>query len=201
MGWSWAIGLALVMAAGCGGESPEVTEEPPITDVVDASLMDEPQPEPTPEPEPADPADAVLGHWYTAEDSAQVHIERVDGAIVGQLVWLDSPTYDEEGDPEFGEPRRDRENPDEALQDRPIIGLGMLKDFTYDEAEAKWTGGTIYDPESGKEYKCQMTLEDPDTLNVRGYIGLPQLGRTEVWRRVPEGEEKTIEETPPTPQA
>ena len=112
---------------------------------------------------------------------------------------MKSPNYDEEGDEEFGQPRHDKNNPDEALQDRPIIGLEMIHGFSYDEGESNWSGGSIYDPESGKTYKCQMKLGENDTLEVRGYIGIPALGRTTVWRRVPDGEEKT--EEAPLPSA
>ena len=54
-----------------------------------------------------------------------------------------------------------------------------------------WAKGTIYDPEDGKTYKCKMTLTDPKTLGVRGYIGISLIGRTTVWTRYvkPEGSE------------
>ena len=53
-----------------------------------------------------------------------------------------------------------------------------------------WSGGTIYDPEEGKTYKCVMKLADENTLNVRGYIGVPAFGRTVTWLRVPKEEKK-----------
>jgi len=43
--------------------------------------------------------------------------------------------------------------------------------------------GWIYDPDVGKQYKAKMTMTGPDTLEIRGYIGVPLLGRTEVWTR------------------
>ena len=51
----------------------------------------------------------------------------------------------------------------------------------YDNGE--WTGGRIYDPQNGKDYKCYLKLKDPHTLSLRGYIGFSLLGRTEVWTR------------------
>jgi uncharacterized protein (DUF2147 family) len=62
------------------------------------------------------------------------------------------------------------------------LGLIILRDFKHDDGE--WTGGRIYDPQNGKDYKCFMKLKDNKTLNVRGYIGISLLGRTEVWTRV-----------------
>jgi uncharacterized protein (DUF2147 family) len=191
----------LIITIGCGDTSdstpppsdpPEAVESTPVSDAAATDVA------PTPPP-PPDPADAVIGHWYTADDDSQVLISKENGEIGGKIIWLKSPNYDEEGDEEFGKPKHDANNPDEDLQDRPIVGLAMMHGFSYDTDDKNWSGGTIYDPESGKTYKCQMSLGDGDTLDVRGYIGIPQLGRTEVWRRVPEGEEKS-EETP-TPSA
>jgi len=184
----------LLVANGCGDTSdtspavdPPETVEPAV--MADASTSDA---APAPPP-PLDPADAVLGQWYSEGDDSQILITKENGKIGGKIVWLESPNYDEEGDEEFGMPKHDANNPDEKLQDRPIIGLEMIHGFSYDADEKNWSGGNIYDPESGKTYKCQMTLGDGDTLDVRGYIGIPQLGRTTIWRRVPEGEEKSAE--------
>ena len=62
------------------------------------------------------------------------------------------------------------------------MGLVMLKDFKYDDNE--WTGGHIYNPSDGKEYKAYMKLRDKNTLNVRGYVGISLLGKTDTWSRV-----------------
>jgi len=43
--------------------------------------------------------------------------------------------------------------------------------------------GRIYNPESGKTYKCTLTLLDDNTLKLRGYKGISLLGGTEVWTR------------------
>ena len=48
----------------------------------------------------------------------------------------------------------------------------------------EWTGGEILDPESGKLYKCKMSLaDDGRKLNVRGFIGISLLGRTQTGER------------------
>jgi len=71
------------------------------------------------------------------------------------------------------------------LRDRPLTGLDLFAGFAYD-GDGRWTGGTIYDPNSGKTYRCIITWVDGNTLKVRGYIGVPMLGRTETWTRVPD---------------
>ena len=63
-----------------------------------------------------------------------------------------------------------------------IEGLEIIWNMEKDNDE--WEGGKILDPKTGKEYKCKMSLEDPNTLNVRGFIGFSLLGRTQTWYRV-----------------
>jgi uncharacterized protein (DUF2147 family) len=79
-------------------------------------------------------------------------------------------------------PDKDEKNPDPALRDRPLVGLSLFAGFDYD-GDGRWSGGTIYDPNSGKTYRCIVTIVDDDTLKVRGYVGVPLLGRTEIWTR------------------
>jgi uncharacterized protein (DUF2147 family) len=62
------------------------------------------------------------------------------------------------------------------------MGMVLMKDFEYD-AKNVWDDGEIYDPKSGKTYSCKMTLIDPDRLEVRGYIGISLIGRTDNWTR------------------
>ena len=48
----------------------------------------------------------------------------------------------------------------------------------------EYTGGQILDPDNGKLYRCTMRLFDGGSrLNIRGYIGIQLLGRTQVWLR------------------
>jgi uncharacterized protein (DUF2147 family) len=62
------------------------------------------------------------------------------------------------------------------------MGMVLMKDFEYD-AKNVWDDGEIYDPKSGKTYSCKMTLTDPDHLEVRGYVGISLIGRTDKWTR------------------
>jgi uncharacterized protein (DUF2147 family) len=82
---------------------------------------------------------------------------------------------------EKGQPKLDTNNPNNSLKSKPIVGAIILRDFEFKDGE--WTNGKIYDPESGKDYKCYMRFKDANTLNVRGYIGISMIGRTEVWTR------------------
>nr|MDQ3015922.1 DUF2147 domain-containing protein [Bacteroidota bacterium] len=61
---------------------------------------------------------------------------------------------------------------------------GMVILHSLNKTSQGGTDGKIMDPSSGKTYSCLIELEKPDTLKVRGYIGLPTLGRTQYWERV-----------------
>ena len=46
-----------------------------------------------------------------------------------------------------------------------------------------YRGGRIYNPRDGNLYKAVLTLLDDGTLKVRGYVGVPAMGQTQVWTR------------------
>jgi len=67
------------------------------------------------------------------------------------------------------------------LRSREVLGIELLTNFKYTDGE--YTNGLIYDPESGKTYNCNMNLNG-NQLKVRGYVGIPLFGRTEIFERV-----------------
>lgn len=74
-----------------------------------------------------------------------------------------------------------------ALKDQPIVGMTIITGMKRDGSEAGvYANGQILDPANGKTYRSKMTLADGGKkLQVRGYIGTPLLGRTQVWLREP----------------
>jgi uncharacterized protein (DUF2147 family) len=127
---------------------------------------------------PPDAGDRLIGVWEPSHGKARVKIEKIGSKYYGKIVWLREPN-----DPNTGQPKVDRNNPDEALRTVPLRGYRLLKDFTYGGNE-EWSEGTIYDPENGNTYSCVITLKDANTLDIRGYIGVKALGRTDVWKRL-----------------
>jgi uncharacterized protein (DUF2147 family) len=67
-------------------------------------------------------------------------------------------------------------------KDKPLLGLVIIRGLRKDGDE--YTGGKVVDPKIGKYYRCYIKLEEKDKLKVRGYIGVPLLGRTQYWYRV-----------------
>ena len=58
----------------------------------------------------------------------------------------------------------------------------IIKNLKKDGAE--YAGGKITDPESGNVYKSYIKLLGKDKLEVRGYIGIAIIGRSQTWIRV-----------------
>lgn len=122
--------------------------------------------------------DKVVGVWLTQSKKGHVQITRYgENKYGGKIVWLRDPND------ESGKPKLDKKNPDENKRKATILGLNNLLGFVY-AGNKKYENGTIYDPENGKTYSCIMTLENDNTLKVRGYIGFSLIGRTETWTRV-----------------
>jgi len=127
-----------------------------------------------------------IGRWYAEGGAAQVEIAPCGPALCGRVVWLRSP-FDEHGCP-----LTDRQNHDRILQAQPVVGLEILRGLRPTSAST-WEAGTIYDPSSGWTYQCAATLDGPDRLLLRGYLGVRLLGRTTTWLRVG-AEEQTCRE-------
>jgi uncharacterized protein (DUF2147 family) len=126
-------------------------------------------------------ADDILGVWLNEDKDAHVEIYKDGDKYFGKIIWLKNPIREE-----TGKPKLDKENEDESLRTRPVMGMLLLSDFEFD-GDDEWEDGTIYDPKNGKTYKCYMEFEDEDNLNtlkVRGFIGFSLLGRTTYWTKV-----------------
>jgi uncharacterized protein (DUF2147 family) len=103
----------------------------------------------------------VFGVWKVQSGSALVEIKDCgDGTPCGTLISINAPNP---------ETLLDDNNPDPELAKKPLLGSRML--WGFEAKKNKWSGGRIYDAESGKDYKSKIQLQDDGTLEVKGCIG------------------------------
>lgn len=120
-----------------------------------------------------------VGLWKNIDDvsgkpKALIRITESNGELQGRIEKLfRSPDQDQN-------PKCDK--CEDARKDQPIIGMVFMSGLKKDGDE--YAGGEILDPDNGKVYKSKMHLTDAGKkLSVRGYIGIPMLGRSQVWVR------------------
>jgi len=123
-----------------------------------------------------------VGLWKNIDDEsgkpkALIRITESNGELVGKIEKL------------FKSPGEDQ-NPkcikcEGALKDQPVLGMTILTGMKKDNSEAdEYNGGKILDPNNGKIYSSKLTvIEGGKKLDVRGYIGIPMLGRSQTWLR------------------
>jgi uncharacterized protein (DUF2147 family) len=126
----------------------------------------------------SDPGDQLIGVWSPSDGRSYLKIEKIGNKYFGRVVWLKEPND------ENGNPRVDKNNPDESLRSTPLKGYRVLKDFIYDTEEEMWRNGTIYDPKNGTTYDCKIELIEENKIEVRGFVGAAVFGRTDVWTRL-----------------
>jgi uncharacterized protein (DUF2147 family) len=111
----------------------------------------------------------------TGEADGMVRIVEVSGEFIGRVEKVLSPPSDTPNP--LCEPCRGE------LRNQPVVGMTILRGVR--RGQDSYTEGTILDPKDGENYRCTLTLKEAGRrLEIRGFIGLPLLGRTQVWTRV-----------------
>lgn len=119
---------------------------------------------------------SVEGTWVNIDDEtgqakSEIELYVEEGKLYGRVLRLLLP--EDQG--------KKCVNCKGSDKNKPIEGLLIVRGLSRDDAA--WTDGKIMDPANGKSYDCTIRLEDPNTLNVRGFLGFSFLGRTQVWKR------------------
>lgn len=120
----------------------------------------------------------VTGNWATIDDETGkarsiVSIYESRGTIYGRITKV----FPQPGDTGFCR------NCPGAFKDKPVQGLRFMWGLRQ-TGDRTWSGGHILDPKKGKIYRVKLTLSrDGRALDVRGYIGVSLLGRTQTWHR------------------
>ena len=127
--------------------------------------------------EKKDNPEDVLGLWLTAKGESKIEIFKSDSVTyAGRIVWLKEPNDED------GKPKVDKKNSEDSLKTRPVLGLMIMRGFSYD-GDYEWSGGKIYDPKSGNDYSAKFKMVDHNNMELRGYVVIPLFGRTEEWTR------------------
>jgi uncharacterized protein (DUF2147 family) len=104
-------------------------------------------------------SDAILGTWLMPDNEGILEVFKENELYHGKIIWLKKTEDD-------GSPLKDKENPDENLRDREVIGLQVMNNFKY-EGENIWNGGTFYAARKGREAEPDLILVNPNQLNIK----------------------------------
>ena len=122
-------------------------------------------------------AQNIIGKWKTIDDAtgkekSVVEIFKRGDKYYGKIVSIVNPA------------KRDKTciKCTDSRKDKPVMGMEIIKDLQQDDDE--YEDGTILDPENGKTYKCNVSMEGEEKLKLRGYIGFAALGRNQIWNRI-----------------
>ena len=119
-----------------------------------------------------------VGAWKTIDDAsgqekALVRITESGGVLTGKVEKLFDPAKQDSKCEECTDSRKGQ----------PVLGMTILRNVK--KGEAFWEGGDILDAANGKVYRARLTPSgDNKSMDVRGYMGVPMLGRTQKWVRV-----------------
>ncbi|MBK7310029.1 MAG: DUF2147 domain-containing protein [Bacteroidia bacterium] len=113
----------------------------------------------------------VVGNYLVPSKDGAIQIYEKAGKYYGKIILNKDPN------------KLDVNNPDKAKQSRKTLGLDILNDFVFD-GDDTWEKGTIYDPKNGKTYSCKITRLPNGDLNIRGFVGVSLLGRTETFTKL-----------------
>ncbi len=120
--------------------------------------------------------DEVIGVWLSENGDEKIEIFLENGKYQGKLVWLSEPTDS------MGNPKLDLKNPNEESRTNELIGTYILVDFIK-KGNGNFKNGRIYDAGHGKWYDGLIKVKD-GVAKIRGYVGIPLLGKTEVATKV-----------------
>jgi len=109
---------------------------------------------------------APLGTWSTENGHGVVAIDQCGDALCGRIVGID---------------RKPTEPMPTDVNGRSQCGLTII---TNEKPKADGSFlGEITDPRDGGRYQAKLWLGSEGNLHLRGFIGIPQLGSTQIWHK------------------
>src|SRR5262249_7309993 len=127
-------------------------------------------------------APSAVGLWEKRDDSGKpegwFRIVQCNGRYQGKIVKI------------FPKPGQDPSTwrctkCEDERRNAPVVGITFIKGM--ERRGLRYENGSILDPRDGSVYNAMMELSpDGQQLAIRGYLGIPFLGQTETWRRLPD---------------
>lgn len=102
------------------------------------------------------------GMWSMSNGKVTVRVDQCGNNLCAQIVGLKEPISKIDG-----KPKVDRENPDPAKRQRPLIGLSIL--IGMKPAGDNYWKGAIYNPDDGKTYSATVSYEG-SRMKVKGCV-------------------------------
>jgi uncharacterized protein (DUF2147 family) len=106
----------------------------------------------------------MIGNWSTQDGNGVIAIEQCGDALCGRIVGI---------------VRANGEPIPKDVHGASQCGLTIISNER-PTPDGFWLG-QVTDPRDGATYHAQLWLDDGGNLNLRGYLGIPLLGRTQKW--------------------
>jgi uncharacterized protein (DUF2147 family) len=113
-------------------------------------------------------AKTVAGQWLTEDGGGVIRIAPCGAVLCGRIVGMT----------DFGPSGTPKD-----VQGRSQCGLEIIHELRQSEA-GLWSG-TITNPEDGRTYDAQLSVDAAGRLLVRGFLGIPLFGATQIWTPYP----------------
>lgn len=119
--------------------------------------------------------DQIIGVWQC--EDYKIRVLKTGNTYSAQLLWS-KDMFEADGKT----PKKDLKNPDEKLRSRSVQGLTHITELIYKDGE--YRDGKLYSVQDGNTYSLKGQLKSVNSLETRGYKGVPMLGKTFKWKRV-----------------
>ena len=129
----------------------------------------------------------VMGTWLSESGVAQIKIgacpDAASGPICGFVVNLINPKGPD-GAAVAPDAATDYRNENPALRTRKVLGMPLIWGFKQAAQPNAFEDGKVYNGEDGKTYSANISLQPDGKLRLRGFVGTPMFGKTQLWTRV-----------------
>ena len=122
----------------------------------------------------AQTAEDAFGLWLDPSNGGHIEAAKCDDKLCAKVAFV--PDNDGKDGPKV-----DKNNPDESMKSRPILGITLV-DKASKAGDTAWQG-SIYSPVEGKTFSVTMTPKSADAMDIKGCL-VSVICRTVTWTRV-----------------